>query len=94
MSLTGSFVGYILLIFLCFFIQPTPTGKAWPDVHGIRLSSNNLVPPPTNHLAGSVQVLSSTNGELGPSEGSHMEPRLGPHLNTTQPEVEVVEETK
>ena len=44
-------------------------------------------------LAGSVQVVSSTNGDLGPSNDSPREPKLGGHLNT-QPDVEVVEETK
>ena len=44
-------------------------------------------------LAGSVQVVSSTNGDLGPSSDSPREPKMGGHLNT-QPDVEVVEETK
>lgn len=52
------------------------------------------MPQAGNRLAGSVQVVSSTNGELGPSNDSQTEPKLGAHLNTAQPEVEVVEETK
>lgn len=51
------------------------------------------MPAGGHRLAGSVQVVSSTNGELGPSNDSGLDPKLGGHLNT-QPDVEVVEETK
>jgi hypothetical protein len=51
------------------------------------------MPTGGHRLAGSVQVVSSTNGDLGPSSDSPNEPRHG-HLNSTQPDVEVVEETK
>jgi hypothetical protein len=56
-------------------------------------ANTNLMPTGGHRLAGSVQVVSSTNGDLGPSSDSPNEPRHG-HLNSTQPDVEVVEETK
>ena len=40
-----------------------------------------------------MQVVSSTNGELGPTEDNRLEGKSGTPLHT-QPEVEVVEETK
>ncbi|CAB4006477.1 casein kinase I-like, partial [Paramuricea clavata] len=67
--------------------------KAWPDMSNVRNSNSNLMPSGGHRLAGSVQVVSSTNGDLGPSSDSALEPKLGGHLNT-QPDVEVVEETK
>ena len=46
-------------------------------------------------MAGSVQVVSSTNGELGPgNDDTHLvDRRTGVPLNS-QPEVEIVDETK
>lgn len=46
-------------------------------------------------IAGSVQVVSSTNGELGPAnDDTHLvDRRIGIPLNS-QPEVEIVDETK
>ena len=41
-----------------------------------------------------MQVVSSTNGELGPTEDNRLEGKSGTPLHTQQPEVEVVEETK
>ncbi|XP_046839332.1 casein kinase I-like [Xenia sp. Carnegie-2017] len=68
--------------------------RAWPDIAGNPRNSNaNLMPTGGHRLAGSVQVVSSTNGELGPSNDSGLEPKHGTHLNS-QPDVEVVEETK
>jgi hypothetical protein len=51
------------------------------------------MPSGGHRLAGSVQVVSSTNGDLGPSNDSPLGPKLDGHLNT-QADVEVVEETK
>ncbi|XP_031570830.1 casein kinase I-like [Actinia tenebrosa] len=61
---------------------------AWGDPYGPK--SPNLLTPTTDRLGGSVQVVSSTNGDLGPGDDQG---KSGAPLNT-QPEVEVVEETK
>ncbi|KAH8361883.1 hypothetical protein KR200_006267, partial [Drosophila serrata] len=61
---------------------------AWPDVPKPGATLGNLTPADRH---GSVQVVSSTNGELNPDD-----PTAG-HSNTPitqQPEVEVVDETK
>ncbi|XP_036673794.1 casein kinase I isoform X17 [Drosophila suzukii] len=61
---------------------------AWPDVPKSGATLGNLTPADRH---GSVQVVSSTNGELNPDD-----PTAG-HSNTPitqQPEVEVVDETK
>jgi casein kinase 1 gamma len=88
---------------------PTPVGSVTggdaPAKHGNATSGGNTHSRPTDNafaggarsqnkqmlkapLGGSVQVVSSTNGELGPDGKS------GAPLHVTQPEVEVVEETK
>ncbi|KAK3727920.1 hypothetical protein QZH41_016370 [Actinostola sp. cb2023] len=62
---------------------------AWGDPHGLK--SPGLLAPTADRLGGSVQVVSSTNGDLGPNEDPRMDGKLP--LNNL-PEVEVVEETK
>ncbi|XP_068693434.1 casein kinase I-like [Montipora capricornis] len=67
---------------------------AWADnVQGYK--SSGLLPPSTDRLGGSVQVVSSTNGDLLPTEDTHQgDGKSGTPIHAQQPEVEVVEETK
>ncbi|CAH3138259.1 unnamed protein product [Pocillopora meandrina] len=65
---------------------------AWAD-NSQALKSAGLLPPTADRLGGSVQVVSSTNGDLGPDDGRH-EKGVTPIHAQQQPEVEVVEETK
>ena len=54
-----------------------------------------LAPPTADRLGGSVQVVSSTNGDLLPTEENRLESKAGSPVHAQQqPEVEVVEETK
>lgn len=68
---------------------------AWAD-NSQGLKSGGLLAPTADRLGGSVQVVSSTNGELGPVDDSRLEGKAGTplHAQQQQPEVEVVEETK
>lgn len=77
---------------MMLFLQSGQDRKgAWGDPYGPK--SPNLLTPTADRLGGSVQVVSSTNGDLGPSDDQRMEGKSGAPLNA-QPEVEVVEETK
>ena len=60
------------------------------------MKSSGLLAPTADRLGGSVQVVSSTNGDLGPVDDSRLEGKAGTplHAQQQQPEVEVVEETK
>ena len=71
------------------FLQSTDRKGAWSEM----AKGGGLLKPGADRHGGSVQVVSSTNGELGPSDVSRVEGRSGVPLNTA-PEVEVVEETK
>ena len=74
---------------LSVFIKQS-TGDAWQSSRPT-YDSRYIRPG----LAGSVQVVSSTNGELGPSadDANLVDRRTGVPLNS-QPEVEMVDETK
>lgn len=65
--------------------QAQPDKKAWPDQQ-----RRNLQPPADVDRHGSVQVMSSTNGELGPDDFTAGQS----HAPIHPPEVDVVEDTK
>lgn len=66
---------------------------AWAD-NSQAYKSTGLLPPTADRLGGSVQVVSSTNGDLLPTEDNRLEGKSGTPVHAQQPEVEVVEETK
>ena len=70
-------------------VQSGDRKGAWGDM----TKGGALLMPTADRHGGSVQVVSSTNGELGPSDVSRLEGKSGAPLHTA-PEVEVVEETK
>lgn len=66
---------------------------AWGDNSPCYKPTSGLLPPSADRLGGSVQVVSSTNGDLLPTvDNRHGEGKSGTPVQ--QPEVEVVEETK
>lgn len=65
---------------------------AWAD-NSQALKSPGLLAPTADRLGGSVQVVSSTNGDLGPDD-NRQEKGVTPINAQQQPEVEVIEETK
>ncbi|CAH3030291.1 unnamed protein product [Porites evermanni] len=67
---------------------------AWADNSQAHRTAG-LAPPTADRLGGSVQVVSSTNGDLLPTEENRLESKAGSPVHAQQqPEVEVVEETK
>ncbi|KAJ8029252.1 Casein kinase I isoform gamma-3 [Holothuria leucospilota] len=66
-------------------LRAQPDKKAWPDQQ-----RRNLQPPTEVDRHGSVQVMSSTNGELGPDDFTAGQS----HAPIHPPEVDVVEDTK
>ncbi|EDO34289.1 predicted protein [Nematostella vectensis] len=64
---------------------------AWAEPHGLK--SPGMLAPTADRLGGSVQVVSSTNGDLGPIDDQRLEAKTGGAPLNSQPEVEI-EETK
>lgn len=68
---------------------------AWGDNSPCYKPTSGLLPPSADRLGGSVQVVSSTNGDLLPTvDNRHGDGKSGTPVHAQQPEVEVVEETK